>query len=291
MEDYSVLMSVYRGENPSHFRASIQSMLDQTVPTNDFVLVCDGPLTDELDETIDEFVTKRPFLFQIIRLQENQGLGNALNVGIRYCKNNLIARMDADDISLPDRCERELFEFNQNDKLDIVSGTILEFSSDPKQITVAKYLPETDVEIRSYAKRRCPFNHPCVMYRKEAVLKAGGYEDCSLFEDYHLWVRMLLSGSIGFNIQSPPLLLMRANGDMYQRRGGVSYAIKALSFRTFMLRSGFCSKEDYLYTLFAHIVVSVMPNKIRKFIYKRYLRSSYDGVITRKIAQEEYNNG
>lgn len=287
MEDYSVLMSVYQGENPSHFQESIQSMLDQTILTNDFVLVCDGPLTDELDNVIENFLIEHPLLFQIIRLDQNKGLGNALNIGLAYCKNNLVARMDSDDIALPDRCELELLEFSKNDALDIVSGTILEFQHDPNHITVAKYLPETNLDIHAYAKRRCPFNHPCVMYRKRSVLEAGGYIDFPLFEDYHLWIRMLENGAIGYNIQSP-LLLMRANSAMYHRRGGISYVKKIMLFRNYMLKSGFCSKEDYFYTLLGHMTVSLVPNKIREKIYRRYLRNSYDGKVMRENIQREY---
>lgn len=287
MNNYSVLMSVYHKENPVYLYESITSILEQTILPSDFVLVCDGPLTNELDNVINEFEGRYPILFQIVRLDQNKGLGNALNIGLRYCKYNLVARMDSDDIALPDRCERELSEFQKNKALDIVSGTILEFRDAPSHITNAKYLPETNADIHIYAKRRCPFNHPCVMYKKDTVLQAGGYVDCPLFEDYHLWIRMLENGAVGYNIQVP-LLLMRANSDMYHRRGGISYVKKVMFFRTYMLEKGFCSKLDYFYTLFGHMTVSLVPNKIREKIYKRYLRNPYDGKVLVKNMQKEH---
>ena len=126
MEHYSILMSVYYKEKPEYLSESIQSMLHQTVPPDDYVLVCDGPLTPGLDQVIDHFVHQEKGLFQVIRLEKNQGLGNALNAGMKYCKNDLVARMDSDDISLPERCELQLKKFEESPELDIVSGTVLD---------------------------------------------------------------------------------------------------------------------------------------------------------------------
>ena len=108
MADYSVLMSVYKKENPEYLKTAIDSMLNQSVATNDFVLVCDGPLTDSLDEVISNFEKTNPGLFNVVRLPENKGLALALNEGITHCKNEIVARMDSDDFSKPDRIEKQL---------------------------------------------------------------------------------------------------------------------------------------------------------------------------------------
>ncbi len=275
MENYSVLMSVYYKEKADYLRESIQSMLEQTVPPDDFVLVCDGPLNEELDEVIADYERRFPCVFQIVRLDTNMGLGNALNIGIRYCKNELIARMDSDDISLPGRCESQLTQFEEDPSLDIMSGTLLEFDQDVSHITVAKYLPETNTNIHVYARKRCPFNHPAVMYKKSAVIKAGGYVDFPLFEDYHLWIRMLHQGAKAFNIHEP-ILLMRAGRSMYQRRGGLNYIKKLYRFRRYMLKIGFCSVSDYIISVSVQIFFSLLPIRQREMFYSKFLRNQYN---------------
>ena len=267
MEAYSVLMSVYRKENPSYLEKSIESMLKQTAEPSDFVLVCDGPLTEELDAVVEKVKEERPDLFQIIRLPQCGGLGNALNTGIKYCRYDLIARMDSDDISLPDRCQKQL-KCLEDSKTDMVSGTLLEFEGDISRIRSRRVLPETSGEIRRFARRRNPFNHPCIMYRKKAVEDAGGYRHCPWFEDYDLWTRMLMNGSEGYNLQEP-LLYMRAGDGMYSRRGGLEYAKKAVVFRYRLMRKGFSRPTDFIISAAGQICVSLMPNQLRKKFYKK----------------------
>ena len=184
--DYSVLMSVYQQDNPCFFRTAIESMLNQTVPANDFVLVCDGPLTPELNAVIHEMSLQNKNLFQVLRLETNMGLGNALNIGLTACRNNLVARMDSDDISLPDRCELQLKAFQDNPELALCSGMIAEFETTPSQIKSVRHVPLTHDEIIRFSKKRNPMNHMAVMYRKNAVLSSGSYIEVSLAEDYYL---------------------------------------------------------------------------------------------------------
>lgn len=272
-ENYSVLMSVYIKETPEYLDESIKSIFSQTVPTDDFVLVCDGELTKELNDIADKYKAQYPNLFNVVRLNENVGLGKALNFGMEHCKNEIIARMDSDDIAFADRCERQLELFKANPELDIVSGTVLEFENTTDNILSDKVLPETNEEIHSYSHNRCPFNHPAVMYKKSAVLEAGGYLDLPLFEDYYLWVRMLKNGAVAYNIKQP-VLFMRAGSDMYKRRGGISYLKKAAKFRGYMYKSGYCSFVVYLKALTAHAIICIMPSKIRIFLYSKLLRGS-----------------
>ena len=164
MAAYSVLMSVYHKEKPEHFRMAIQSMLDQTVRADDFVIVCDGPLTDELNGVLawaEETLGKR---LTIVRLPVNGGLGKALNEGLKHVRNELVARMDSDDVSLPERCELQLNAFSENPEISVLSGTIEEFETDMQNVTAQRVLPEKHEEIFAFAKRRNPFNHPCVMF-------------------------------------------------------------------------------------------------------------------------------
>lgn len=264
MDDkYSVLMSVYYKEKPEYLQQSIESILNQMVPTDDFVLVCDGPLTSELDSVIAKYST-----LHVVRLKENGGLGRALNEGMKYCQHDLIARMDSDDISRPDRCERELAVFSNHPEVDIVSGTIEEFITSPDEVYSRRVLPETSEEITQFAKKRNPFNHPAVMYRKSAVEAAGGYKDFYLLEDYFLWVRMLLNGSKGYNIQEP-VLWMRAGSDLYGRRGGSKYVTSEKKLFSYMLNTGFINKNEYYQAVTSRAVGAMVPNWVRELLYKR----------------------
>ncbi|MBQ7371389.1 MAG: glycosyltransferase [Blautia sp.] len=274
MEDvrrYSVLMSVYGKEKAEHLRASMESIRTQTVPPDDFVLVCDGPLGEDLEHVIHQMQETFGNTLRVILLKENGGLGNALNVGMRYCKNELIARMDSDDISYPDRCERQLAVFRDRPETAIVSGTVEEFSTDPSQIDTCRVLPETQDEILKFVKKRNPFNHPCVMYRKSAVLAAGGYQDFYLLEDYYLWIRMLYAGYQGYNLQEP-LLWMRAGSHMYQRRSGWKYARSQIELFRYMRSIGMIGYYDFLKASLMRMVVSMVPNGVRKNLFENILR-------------------
>lgn len=271
MENYSVLMSVYYKEKADYLRESIQSMLEQTVPPDDFVLVCDGPLNEELDEVIADYEQRFPCVFQIVRLDTNMGLGNALNIGIRYCKNELIARMDSDDISLPGRCELQLKKFAEDQELDIVSGTIIELDNTSEDNVTYKSVPENNEDIYRYAKIRSPFNHATVMYKKKAVELAGGYRDFLLFEDYYLWVRMLQQNAKGFNFQQP-LYLVRTDTALYERRGGLKYFKQVFAFRNYLLKTHFCNIFQYIVALVGQAIICFVPTKVRGFMYKKLLR-------------------
>lgn len=263
-------MSVYYKENPVFFRSSIESMLQQSIAPSDFVIVCDGPLGEKLDRVIRQVCQENPGLFQIVRLPECGGLGKALNQGLRYCKCEQIARMDSDDISVPNRCQLQL-EAMEQQEADIVSGTLYEFEKDPGHPGKARRLPRTHEEILQFVKRRNPFNHPCVMYRKSAVEAAGGYRHCPYFEDYDLWVRMLLNGSRGYNLQET-LLYMRAGEDMYARRGGLAYGRLALKFRWSLKKRGVSGWSDFLLSGVGQFFISVAPNSLRREIYGKWLR-------------------
>lgn len=170
---YSVLMSVYHKEKPEYLKQAIESIQAQALLTDDFVLVCDGPLNDALDGVIFAKQQEMGTVLNVVRLAKNGGLGNALNEGIKHCKNELIARMDSDDIAYPDRCEKQLSVFDEHPEVGICSGIVEEFTTDPNTVDAKRVPPETNVEIVEFAKKRNPFNHPCVMYRKSVVKAVG----------------------------------------------------------------------------------------------------------------------
>lgn len=274
---YSVLMSVYRKENSRWFKKAAESMLNQTVPPDEFVLVCDGPITKELETAIEELDKGCPGMFQILYLKENVGLGEALRQGLLLCRNELIARMDSDDISCPDRCERQIRLFQKKQELSFCSGAIAEFF-DEKELENSEQgslrlrsLPQSHKEILSYARKRNPMNHMAVMFKKSAVLQAGNYQSAEGMEDYDLWSRMLQSGFQAENLKEI-LVWARIGNGMEQRRGGLKYAGKAVRFQTSLLKRGFISIPQYIANCCIRIPVSLLPGAARSAVYRCFLR-------------------
>lgn len=270
-KEYSVLMSVYHKERPEYLKQAIESIQVQSLSTNDFVLVCDGPLNDELDAVIQTKQLEMGENLNVVRLAKNGGLGNALNEGIKHCKNELVARMDSDDIAYPDRCEKQIAVFNTHSEVSICSGIVEEFTTDPNTVDTRRVPPETNAEIIEFAKKRNPFNHPCVMYKKSAVKAVGSYQDFYLLEDYYLWLRILMAGYQGYNIQEP-LLHMRAGSDMYLRRAGWKYARTQARLFKFMKKQGFIGVGQYIKSCVIRSGSSLAPNWLRKFMFEKVLR-------------------
>ena len=271
-DNYSVLMSVYYKEKPEYLKEAIDSILNQTVKTDDFVIVCDGPLTEGLDKVIADYVKTYSGLFTVYRLSRNIGLAKALNNGILQCKNELIARMDSDDISAPDRIEKQIAAINEK-KADIVGANIIEFVGNINNTGNSRIVPEKNEDIITFAKKRSPFNHPTIMYKKSAVIAAGFYEDYRFFEDYNLWATMLNMGYKGYNIHEN-LLYMRGGEEMYKRRGGFSYVGCIYRFKKHLKKIGFIGEKDFLVGVLGHAVVSIIPNGIREKIYSKLLRKA-----------------
>lgn len=275
---YSVLMSVYKSEKAENLQIAMNSMWNQTVPPNDFVLMCDGPLTVELDSVIEEMQNTHREL-NVIRFEENHGLGHALQVGVRECKNDLIARMDSDDISRPERCEKELAVFSAHPELSIVGSVIEEFtevepgSSVPTAVNAKRVVPEKNNDIIAFAKQRNPFNHPSVMYKKADVLASGNYQDVRYMQDYYLWTHMLIAGFKGYNIQEP-LVWMRADSNLFKRRSGKLYRNIQLNLFKYMRKQGFITNAQYMKSCILRVGSSMAPNWLRRFMYKKMLRKA-----------------
>lgn len=269
--NYSVLMSVYYKEKPEFLKQAMDSMFNQTIPTNDFVLVCDGPLTIELNEIIDTEKTKHKKILNIIRIEKNSGLGNALNIGLKECKNKLVARMDSDDISYSDRCEKQLRIFDKLSGISICSCNINEFNNNLGDATMIRKLPETNEEIVKFSKKKNPFNHMATMIKRDDVLEVGGYQPFYLLEDYYLWIRMLSKGYTAYNIQEV-LVSARVGKGMYKRRGGLEYAKSQIELYRYMLNIKWINNYQFIIYSFVRYIVSIMPTNLRKLIFEKMLR-------------------
>lgn len=258
-------MSLYYKEKPEYLRQSLESIFNQTLIPDQVVLVKDGPLPECLNEVLDNY----PML-DIVAIDKNVGLAIALNEGLKYCKYPLVARMDTDDIALPDRFERQIKLMNSHPEISVSSGWIDEFDGTPENIVSCRRLPQTHEELAKFAKSRNPLNHPAVIFRKDDILAVGGYPSLPLFEDYYLWAILLVKGYKLYNMQEP-LILFRTSPDMIRRRGGLKYAKDNLTLLARLHKLGIVSYPESLKYGVMRSMVFILPNFIRAWIYKNIL--------------------
>lgn len=271
MEQYSVLMPLYNKEKPEYLIQSIESMLNQTYKTNDFVIVEDGPLTSELYKVLDDFEKKYDCIHRIVQ-KENKGCGESLNNGLRHCKNELIARMDSDDISLETRCEKQIKEFAKYPNVDVIGTAMYEFYDDYNKPEYIKYMPETSDEVYEYGKRRIPFNHPTVMYKKSVVYtQNGGYCSERGMDDTDLFPRLIYSGVLGKNINEP-LLKYRSNHEQNKRRINFKDSIAVVKYEIRNYKQHYASFGDLLFVIGANIGACFIPTKLRIYLMKKVTR-------------------
>ncbi len=267
---YSVLMTVYKKDNPEYLGLALDSMINQTAKPDEIVLVEDGPIPKTLQKVVNDRKKKCKAIKSVL-LKQNVGLGRALNEGIKECKNELIGRMDADDISELTRCEKQLQRFAKDDTLDIVGCLVEEFSGIIDNVVGYRNVPLNNDEIHKYAKRRDPFNHPAVMYKKSSVLKVGGYGDYRKNQDTDLWIRMLHDGCRAENINEC-LLHFRFDEDTYRKRKSWVNTKLLIKIRRNGYKIGFSSLGDYLTVATAQLALFCMPIWLQKLVYKKVLR-------------------
>lgn len=267
LPDYSVLLSVYKKENPVFFKAALDSVFAQTIKPNEVLLVCDGPLTPELEEVISLYRED----LNVVRLPSNVGLGEALRQGVIACRNEFILRADTDDISAPDRAEKELTCL-VNGKYDLLSSDVLMFFGDIGNQKGYRSLPSSESEIRSFAKKRCPFNHPSVAFRKSAVIAAGNYETLLYREDWYLWVRMLQNGCRCTNI-AEPLVYMRTDDNQLRRRSNRTAYESIVKLFKYMKGTHFISGPRYAWNRFVFWGQRICPLSLERWIYKHFLHN------------------
>ena len=270
MNKLSVLISVYNKEKPEYLRQSLDSIFTQTMPPDEVVLVEDGPLTDELDTIIEQY-TKQHQELQIVKLPENVGLGPALCEGLKHCHNELVARMDSDDISKPKRLAKEAAYLEQHPEIDIVGSWTEEFVDNPGQTKAIRKVPQNHEQLVTFSRKRNPMNHPTVMFRKKAIENAGSYRNCPLFEDYDLWIRMMRNGARFHNLQET-LLYFRLSKDFYSRRGGCSYIHQEIRFQQSIHQMGHIGFMTMIHNIIKRTTLRMIPNYWREKIYFFLLR-------------------
>lgn len=269
---FSVLISVYKKEKTEYLRTALQSIINQTLKPSEIVIVKDGLLTRDLDDCIKEYESQYSELIKIIAFKENRGLGLALRDGVIACKYDYIARMDSDDIAKPERFAKQFQYLKQHPETALLGTWITEFSKDENKPDTLTELPCTHQEILKYAKKRNPFRHMTMLLKKEAVIKAGNYRDFLWFEDYDLWVRMLQKGYIAANIPEY-LVNVRADEEMFARRGGWQYLKQDYKFQKFLMETGFITVSEFIMNIIIRTMVRLSLNDMRGLFYKTFLRT------------------
>lgn len=269
-EKFSVLLSVYRNEKPEYLKKAIESIyFEQTLKPVEIVLVQDGPLTIELYDIIKALKIKLGDILKIVELEKNSGLGVALNRGILECENELVARMDTDDIAYPDRFEKQIKYMIENTNIDVLGSYMTEFVDSTENVICIKDAPIKNIE--NYMKYRDPVNHPTVILKKSKVLEAGNYQEILLNEDSYLWRRMLVKGAQFYNLPES-LLYFRVTNDTYKRRGGMKYIKAEWILQKKYLKLGVINKKEFVINIILKTIVRIVPNEIRKIVYLHLLR-------------------
>ncbi|GMA30611.1 glycosyltransferase [Litorihabitans aurantiacus] len=265
-EAFSLLIPVYRGDDPAHVtRAFASSVGEQTRRPDEVVLVQDGPVGAALAAAIDELESTSPVPVVRVVLPTNVGLAQALTRGLDRCSHEIVARIDADDVSLPRRFELQVPLVEAG--LDLVGSGMEEFADD-EDVVVGTRVPRTgQAAIESYARFHDPFSHPTVVYRRSAVASAGGYVPMGLMEDYWLFVRMLQAGARVDNVVEP-LVRYRVGEGAYARRGGWAQWRTEVALQRAMRRVGFTTPVQYVRNVVVRGVYRFVPERVRKVAYR-----------------------
>ena len=270
---FSVSMCVYGGDDPAFFDAALRSVVEQTVLPSEIVLVVDGPIPASIETVIDSYRTKLTgIVFQVVYLERNMGHGEARRICFGHCSHDLIALMDADDLSVPTRFEKQLRYMAEHPETAVVGGYIHEFVGKPEHCVGKRIVPLNDADIKQYMQKRCPMNQVTVLFRKEDVAAVGGYIDWYCEEDYYLWLRLALAGKRFGNVDEN-LVNVRVGEEMYQRRGGLRYFQSEAKLQGYMLKHHLISVPRYLINVAERLVLQVlMPNRLRGWVFQKFAR-------------------
>ena len=264
---FSLLMSLYAKEKPHYLSESLKSIENQIVQPSEVVIVKDGPLTEDLEKVLEDFMKKGNLNYKIISLAKNAGLGKALNFGLDACSYNVVARMDTDDVALPERFSQQIGFLKKHKDIDILGSWIAEYDKDLTEKLSDRKPPLRHEDIMCFSKYANPFNHMSVVFKKEKVLEVGGYQPMSGFEDFYLWIRMLKNGAKGANI--PKVLIhARAGSEMVGRRHGIAYARQEIDFTIAGRKLGYFSYYDLSRNMIIRVLPRFLPKTFLDILYR-----------------------
>lgn len=269
---FSVCMAVYINDEPSYVITAVHSIYnEQSTKPSEIIIVIDGPIKDSMQSTLIA-LQKEISIIRLVRFETNRGHAAARQAGLEAATNNLVAIMDADDISESKRFELQLSAFKNHPECAVIGGQITEFIEYPTNIVSKRTVPLSDKEVKSFIKSRCPMNLITVMYRKDLIKEVGGFMDWYCEEDYYLWIRLAEAGYKFANLPDY-LANVRVGKDMYQRRGGWRYFKSEARLQGYMLERGIISLPRYCYNVLGRFAIQVaIPNKIRGFIFQKMFR-------------------
>lgn len=272
MMKFSVLMTTYYKEKPENLRRSLESILfEQTVIPDQMVLVMDGPVPETILDVANAAKNRFDNEMVIVQLPQNMGQSGASSAGLRYCTNELLARMDSDDVSEPTRFEKELRIFEQDSNVDVVGGWIGEFIDDEENIQQIRSVPQDNKDIRKAFRFRNSINNVTVMMKKSTVLAANGYDRKSANEDYSLYIQMLINGAKFYNIQEL-LVKVRTGNGMSKRRKDINIFYDWKKDQKKLLRAKETSLVDYTISNVGCLFFVLMPYQLKEVVYKLFLR-------------------
>lgn len=266
----SVLMSVYYKEKSEYLDQALESIVNQTFKPAQIVIVKDGKIPEELEDILQKYKKEHHQIIDIYSLPYNIGLGEALKYGVDKCKFEYIARMDTDDISPLYRLEEQAKILQNNPDIDILGGYIEEYDEKMNKIISIRKVPLTKEEISTYIKFQSPFNHGTVIIKKEAIIKAGNYDNTQL-EDYDLWARMLINKCEMMNINMI-LGKNRTGNSMYKRRSGLKQIKKVIEIEKKLLRYRIINKFTFLKNIVSRSIVAILPIKLKNIVYTNIIR-------------------
>lgn len=268
---FSVLMSVYYKEKPEYLDTCLESIANQTLLPDEIVLVEDGPLTEELHNTIQNWKEKLSIIKSVV-LKSNVGLAKALNTGLRKCSYNLVARMDTDDICVPDRFEKQFNFLKENPEIVLLGGQIAEYDEKMENIISYRKVPLMMKKIIKFSKKRSSFNHMTVVFKKDVIQNLCGYpEHLKNWQDFALWGRLLAKGHKAANLPDV-VVKVRTGNNLFDRRSGLQYLKYELGALTYVFESGLINRFEYISTYLLKIVIRLLPRKVLKLIYRTLLR-------------------
>lgn len=265
---FSVVLSLYHKEKPDFLEESLISIIENTKHPTEIIIIKDGPLTSELNNVIKKWISNYPYIIKSVSLSTNQGLGNALNEGLKHCSNEWIFRMDTDDICLPDRFEKQISYIQGNPHISLVGGNTEEFSEDMMISNGQRNVASEHNDIVKLSKKRNPFNHMTVAFKKSAVLAVGGYQHHLYMEDYNLWLRMIAAGYKTHNLQDI-LVNVRAGSSMVSRRRGLTYIKSEFQLAKLKIKSKIDSPLSATIIFFMRSIPRILPTSLLNVIYKK----------------------
>lgn len=276
----SVLMPICYKEKVQYVEESLKSLLNQTLMPNQIVIIEDGKLTQGLYELLEKYKKMYPNLIETYATENNIGSGLATRYGVQKCRNEYIARMDSDDIALPDRFEKQVRVLEENRNVDLLGGYIAEYDEKMEKMITLRKVPLEMPEIKKYIKSQCPTNHMTIIIKKEALIKCGNYRDMKM-EDYDVCIRMLKNGYTIKNIDEV-LCNVRTGKPMYKRRSGVKQIRNVIKIEKELLEYKIINKFEFIYNIIIRSIFAMIPANLKKIIYVNIIRKASINIKIKK---------